>query len=59
MTTRTLTADEMTRLETGRGVEDLELTCEGDTGHGPCGTYTDWTRGRCACGHVIEIAEEE
>jgi len=33
----------------------MDLTCEGDEGHGPCGTYLDWTDGHCARGHVIEV----
>ena len=35
------------------------VTCEGDIGYGPCGRYGDWTSGRCAHGHKIEIANGE
>ena len=45
---RELTGAELARLASGRHVENLALTCEGDTGHGPCGTYLDWTDGTCA-----------
>lgn len=55
METRELTEAEKARLASGLGVTDLPLTCEGDTGYGPCGRYHDWTDGRCARGHVIEI----
>lgn len=33
------------------------LTCEANTGHGPCGTYRDWIGGQCAAGHSIMLAE--
>jgi hypothetical protein len=56
MDTRKLTKKEMDRLVAGLGVTDLVVTCEADTGTGPCGTYLEWTDGRCACGHKIEIA---
>ena len=55
VTTRQLTADERRRLAAGCGVEDLQVTCQGDVGYGPCGTYLDWRRGRCSKGHKIEI----
>lgn len=35
------------------------ITCEADTGHGPCGRYRDWGRGRCAAGHPIVFLEDE
>ena len=54
-TTRELTAQERERLASMRGVENLDVTCEGDTGLGPCGTYLDWADGTCARGHAIEI----
>jgi len=57
--TRKLTTEEREQLASGLGVEDLALTCEGDSGYGPCGTYLEWTDGRCACGHEIEIADAE
>ena len=53
--TRELTGAELARLASGRGVENLPLTCQGDQGHGPCGTYLDWTDGTCARGHILEI----
>jgi hypothetical protein len=56
---RELTGAELARLASGRHVENLALTCEGDTGHGPCGTYLDWTDGTCARGHVIKIIVDE
>jgi len=34
------------------------LTCEGDYGYGPCGSYVDWGDGRCSHGHEIEIKIE-
>jgi hypothetical protein len=44
----------------GVPVEDRDrLTCEGDTGHGPCGTYRDWGRGVCAKGHLIFIEGDD
>jgi hypothetical protein len=46
----------------GVPVEDWgTFTCEGDSGHGPCGRYTDWAEGRCAAGHAIldRVAESE
>jgi len=55
MTTRSVTTLEMAQLASGTGVTDLAVTCEADTGHGPCGCYADWTDGTCANGHVIEI----
>ena len=55
MNTRKLNDEELTRLEAGENVVDLAVTCDGDSGYGPCGTYLDWTDGRCACGHEIEI----
>lgn len=55
MVTRELTTSELDRLESGLGVENLPVTCEGDIGYGPCGTYLDWCDGTCAEGHVIEI----
>ena len=55
MTRRSLTEAERMRLAGERGVEDLAVTCEGDTGYGPCGTYHDWTDGTCRDGHEIEI----
>jgi hypothetical protein len=43
----------------GVPVEDRDrITCEGDTGHGPCGTYRDWGLGMCAKGHTIEFEED-
>lgn len=59
MDTRTLTAAEREQLASGRGVTDLAVTCEGDNGYGPCGTYHDWTDGTCAHGHAIEIDMEQ
>lgn len=29
------------------------ITCEGDSGHGPCGRYRQWYDGMCARGHPI------
>lgn len=52
---RKLTDTERERLASARGVTDLAVTCEGDQGYGPCGTYTEWLDGRCAEGHEIEI----
>lgn len=59
MDTRTLTAAELEQLASARGVTDLAVTCEGDNGYGPCGTYHDWTDGTCAEGHLIEIDMEQ
>jgi hypothetical protein len=59
MTTRKLTDKEFARLASGLGVEDLAVTCEGDCGHGPCGTYLDWRDGTCANGHPIAIAVDD
>ena len=55
MATRSLTDTERARLASGEGVTDLTVTCEGDTGYGPCGTYLDWTEGFCDRWHEIEI----
>ena len=57
--TRSLTTHEKQRLASGMGVTDLRVTCEGDIGYGPCGTYHDWTTGTCQEGHEIEIEIEE
>lgn len=46
---------ELERLKNEHGVEDLDVTCEGDQGLGPCGTYHDWTDGYCRNGHPIEV----
>lgn len=54
-----LPMDVLERLAAGTGVEDVNLTCEGDCGHGPCGKYTDWASGFCKQGHPIEMVEEE
>lgn len=44
----------------GVPLEDRDrITCEGDTGYGPCGTYRDWSLGLCAQGHPIFFEEEE
>ena len=59
MNMRKLTEAERQRLAEMRGVEDLTVTCEGDTGYGPCGTYLDWSNGLCSKGHVIEIVVPE
>lgn len=58
-TTRALTIEERRRLATGLGVSDLDVTCSGDCGHGPCGTYLDWTDCCCRAGHQIEIAIDD
>lgn len=34
------------------------ITCEGDSGYGPCGTYSDWGNGRCKSGHKITFDKE-
>jgi hypothetical protein len=54
-----LTGAELARLASGRHVETLHLTCEADRGHGPCGTYLDWTDGTCARGHIIKALVDE
>jgi len=36
-----------------------DVTCEGDHGYGPCGTYTDWSGGTCAEGHEITFGDGE
>jgi len=59
MSTRELTGAELARLATGRGVTGWQVTCEGDSGYGPCGTYIDWTDGTCANGHQIEMIVDE
>jgi hypothetical protein len=41
------------------GVTGLSVTCEGDTGYGPCGTYLDWRDGTCKFGHAIEVIVDE
>lgn len=35
-----------------------EMTCEGDSGNGPCGTYRDWGKGFCRKGHKIQFNDE-
>jgi len=53
------TRKELERLASGRGVEDLPVTCSADSGHGPCGTYLQWLEGKCSEGHPIEIEVKE
>jgi hypothetical protein len=56
MDTRKLTTEERKTLEDGEGVpSDMRVTCEHDNGHGPCGTFLDWTDCRCSRGAEIEI----
>ena len=59
METRKLTPAERDRLASQHGVTDLALTCEGDRGYGPCGTYLDWPAGVCEVGHEIEIEQSK
>ncbi len=64
MATRPLNAEELAILAAGEGIPAEHpmhdrITCEGDTGYGPCGTYRDWADGRCAEGHRIEIEIED
>jgi len=57
-TRRPLTETELARLANGEELGDLNLTCEGDYGYGPCGEWWEWADGRCARGHEIEVEEE-
>jgi hypothetical protein len=57
--TRTLTDAEQEQLASGEGVVGLAVTCEGDSGYGPCGMYRDWAGGTCARGHEIEIRVDD
>ena len=59
METRKLNRKELRRLSSGLGVTDLDVTCEADEGHGPCGQYQDWRTGRCKKGHKIEVIVQE
>ena len=57
--TRPLTDEEIQQIADGRG-SSLGTTCEGDTGYGPCGTWTEYyvtADGQLYCprGHLIEI----
>lgn len=60
METRELTESEIAILATGCGIPNTHylydaITCEGDAGYGPCGTYLDWADGHCRDGHEIEV----
>lgn len=33
------------------------ITCQGDSGYGPCGIYTQWASGKCSRGHKIEFKD--
>jgi len=60
--TRNLNKDEQAILATGEGIPVYlplhdNITCYGDTGYGPCGTYLDWIDGLCAEGHHIMVME--
>lgn len=59
---RVLTQQEIIEILEGRGDPDLDTTCEGDQGHGPCGTWMEYYvddngKLRCNQDHEIEVVD--